>query len=65
MKHPGSNFFTIDDAGNVLELPECDCCGAPIYRAGLCSVCASVAESVEVITQVSERVVINPEDLIE
>lgn len=51
------------------ELPACECCGAPIYRRGLCSVCASVIASVEVPLGISARVVvsegdwINPEDL--
>lgn len=26
------------------ELPTCDCCGAPIYRTGLCGRCAEVYE---------------------
>lgn len=39
------------------DFPECECCGAPILRVGLCSVCAACFESVERPTEVSVRVI--------
>ena len=50
--------------GALVELPECENCGAPIYKPGLCRFCASFAQEVKVVTVVSEQVVINPEDLV-
>lgn len=47
----------------MVEQPECDNCGAPIMRGGLCPTCAACAESVEVLTLVGE--LIEPGDLCE
>lgn len=38
------------------QFDSCECCGAPIYRPGLCGVCASVIDSVEVPLAISPRV---------
>lgn len=63
-----NNFFTIDESGRIWDLPECECCGAPILREGLCGTCAEWFNSVDKVTQVSVRVVVpdavmvNPED---
>ena len=64
-----SAFFTIDESGRVHDLPECECCGAPIYRPGLCAVCAECFSEVEkptlVSVQVSSAQYWDPEELSE
>jgi hypothetical protein len=47
--------FVINEDGACHELCECQVCGAPIYRAGLCGVCKECFPAVEVpITEVLE-----------
>lgn len=53
-----SQYFTIDESGKVHDLPECECCGAPLYRPGLCAVCAEAFSEVDKVTEVSQPVVI-------
>jgi predicted amidophosphoribosyltransferase len=50
-------------AGAVAELPRCEGCGAAIYRAGMCEVCAAKVSKVDHVVEVSPRAWLEPEEL--
>lgn len=53
------------DLGGIDKLPECECCGRPIYRPGLCGLCREFWEvgRDEKLEVIPVDVIINPQDL--